>query len=81
MVCMCSGILEGVTSEGGVTPGTAGHQEALRKSGLLNFFWKYRQRRGSTASSKGHCLQAFGCDLLSDRGGRWKAFLMGRIIG
>lgn len=30
--------LRGDTSAGGVTPGTAAHQEVLRNSGLINFF-------------------------------------------
>lgn len=43
MVCMWSGVLEGDTSEGGVTPGTAAHRETLRSSGLLNFFGNARK--------------------------------------
>lgn len=38
MICMWSGVFEGDTSTGGVSPGIATYQEALRSSELLNFF-------------------------------------------
>lgn len=67
----------GDTSEGGVTPGTAAHQEALRSSGLLNFFGSAGKREDLQPVVKA----AVCSGLLSNRGRRWKAFLMGRIIG
>lgn len=80
MTCMWLGVLQGDTSISGATPGTAAHQEALRSSGLLNFFGNVVQGEHLQPVVKA-TLQAFGYDLLNNRGGRWKAFLMGRIIG
>lgn len=70
--------LKEIPSEGGVASVTTAHHEQIRSSLNLS---KCREEEHFTASSTGHCLQAFGSDLLSNRGGRWKDFLLGRIKG
>lgn len=59
MVCMWSGILEGMLSEGGVASVIAAHQKLLRSSGLLSLS-KCRAGEHLQASSIDHCA----CGLL-----------------
>lgn len=69
---MWSGVLEGGASEGGVTPGTAARQEALRSLGLLNFFGNVGKREDLQPVVKTAVCRLFDviCLVTGEGGGR-----------